>query len=117
MKIIDILNLIAENKIDRIPKRISYHNIAYEYNKEEGDFYSKEDGWLLSDYTIPTMLNEYVGILVDINPRYVSFKDNKIKELNVCDYTGNELKLIEGMVIKINELIGEINKIKEKINE
>ena len=117
MKIIEILNLIAEDKIDRVPKRISYNNVEYDFIKSEKDYLNEDKNWLFDGYAITTILNEYVGILVEINPNYVSFKDKKIKELNVCDYAGNELKLIEGMVIKINELIGEINEIKEKINE
>lgn len=117
MKIIEILNLIAEGKINRVPKRISYNNIEYNFDKNEQDYLSEENGWLFDDYNISTILNKYVGILVEINPNYVRFKDKKIKELNVCDYAGNELKLIEGMVFKINELIRNINEIKEKINE
>lgn len=117
IKIIDLLNKIANGE----EPKIKYDNHILKYNKNEEKFIDK-DG-LNSLYEIDfSELNDEVEIIeepkdnsierLDIeenamtrNERYIRKEDNKFVNLSVADYE---------LAKKINELIDEINNLKEK---
>lgn len=60
MKVIDLLNRIANN--EEVPKKIKFDNIIFEY---DGDYYSSETNTLLEGYCYLTtsVLNAEVEII------------------------------------------------------
>ena len=115
IKIIDLLNKIANGE----EPKIKYDNHILKYNKNEEKFIDK-DG-LNSLYEIDfSELNDEVEIIeepkkiekLDLeenamtrNERYIRKEDNKFVNLSVADYE---------LAKKINELIYEVNKLKEE---
>lgn len=103
MKVIDLLNKIANN--EEVPKKIKTRNNIYEYEESENDY-------LHDKYKLHFINNEliYAKRLND-EIEIIEEKPKKIEELDfvrIDDYT------ISGLVKSLNELIIEYN---EKINE
>ena len=62
MKIIDLLNLIAEGK--ELPKRVIYNNVLYERVRETSDYVNKYyDDYLLGDILRLDRLNDEIEIV------------------------------------------------------
>lgn len=104
MKIIDLLNKIANGEA---PKKIKYEYSIYELTPERNDYYCKKEmSWFTNEINSLGVLNDEVEIIEE--PK----KIEKIKT-TLEDYdlpSNNEFKIID----KINELIDEINNLKEK---
>lgn len=111
MKIIDLLNKIANN--EEVPKEIEYRDVIFRYDYYSQWYiqknYDKYNDLLmqLSDHTSAD-LNKEVEIIEE---------DKKIEKLEVCmkyDYKNNldnVEKDIHTLVTKINEIIDKINNI------
>lgn len=98
--IYELLGLIKDNKA---PKKIGYHSISLEYDKENEDYYNYYGRGLL-EYKFENcknFLNDEVEIIEE---------PNKIEKLDKkeCRWS-SEVPVVN----KINELIDEINKLKE----
>ena len=115
IKIIDLLNKIAND--EEIPKKILLNGIVFEY---QGDDYlykdeDKKEHWLFSaSYTDKyTWLENFLKAEVEIIE-----EPKKIECLEKIELTSfndtNEMCLISELADKINELIDEINNLKEK---
>lgn len=125
MKIIDLLNKIANG--EEIPKKIKWENIIYAYSEYDKDYleypFSDEEYrglFDMRDSILTQFLNDEVEILdepkkiekLDIKQEK-NIKNNwKWKLNNYCISTPQKI-----MADKINELIDEINNLKENSNE
>lgn len=113
IKIIDLLNKIANG--EEVPKRIKYRNKIYHYRGD--DYATYDEDWLFSeDYTDKTdwlkdFLTEEVEIL-DEEGKIERLDDNFSYRLKMKDILWNDNEVI--IVNKINELIDEVNKLKEE---
>ena len=123
IKIIDLLNKIANG--EEVPKKILLNGIVFEY---QGDYYlykdeDKKEHWLFSaSYTDKyTWLENFLKAEVEIIE--VPKKIEKIKSNGdefYSDYIGTWISknktdaYCEFLMNKINELIDEINNLKEK---
>lgn len=108
----ELLGLVKDGKA---PKKISYNDIELEYDKDTKDYYPYYDKYLF-EYKFA----ECVDFLED--EVEVIEEDKKIEKIAKCDaikmtHFGELYKPTENeevLRIKINELIDEINKLKEK---
>ena len=109
MKIIDLLNKIANGEI---PIKIKYKNKIYIYQEDEQDYADMEDGyynWLLSDSTDMSFLNEGVELIED------EIDIDNIEELTQnCFDDWTEAKKINELVQAVNQLNKEIKELKSK---
>lgn len=126
MKVIDLMNKIANE--EELPKKIKYGSKIWEY-KEDSDDYKSGDLYLfkrLFDYNKTSdFINDYIEIIE--GPKIEKLETYKEKEDE--DYFANILKLspnseceideaLSTTIDKLNELIDEINNLKEeKIGE
>ena len=112
IKIIDLLNKIANG--EEVPKKIKYNNIELEYDEKDEDYYSYYGGGLF-EYKFgncKNFLNDEAEIIEETK---------KIEKIARCDsikmkHYGELYKPTENeeiLRIKINELIDEINNLKE----
>ena len=120
MKVIELLTKIANG--EKIPKKIKYQNYIYEYQHRRDtencfNYMCNENGEYLSRrYFIDNILNDEVEIIEE--PK----KIEKIDEILMIDDLippcgENDIKMWKNIIIqqnKINELIDEINNLKEK---
>lgn len=113
MKIIELLNRIADD--EEIPKKIMYDDVIYTYD-EYHTYYDDKGNVLWSDYNF-LILNDEVKIIEE--PK----KIKKIKSNGdefYSDYIDAWISkkktdaYCEFLMNKINELIDEINNLKEK---
>lgn len=117
MKIIDIFNKIANNKIDENPNKIKYEGQIW-LKQASGDYIDSENisRYLFDDYMSFGFetLNDEIEIIEE---------DKKIEKLfNCCMETDNQeiqfcIQNINDVANKINELIDEVNKLKGDKNE
>lgn len=110
MKVIDLLNKIANGE----EPKIKYDNHILKYNKNEEKFIDK-DG-LNSLYEIDfSELNDEVEIIED-SKKLGKWGEGALEEMEKCtDYTLEDLqKYIRILAETQNELIDEINNLKEK---
>ena len=115
IKIIDLLNMMAND--EKIPKHIRFDNYIWDYLEDDNDYDSSfEDNWLFQDY-IP---NNY-DLLEILNDEIEIIEENKKIEKLGKNFTfednTNEMAKSDWQVSiisqKINELIDEVNKLKE----
>lgn len=114
IKVIDLFKLMLERKA---PKKIRVLGIDMTFieTAEWGD-YKDDNCFILSEFRLIDFLNEDVEIIEE------SKKIEKIDEILMIDdlippYGENEYKAWKNIIIqqnKINELIDEINNLKEK---
>ena len=111
---IEIYTLLGLVKDGKAPKKIKYNNIGLEYSEENEDYYSYY-GRGLFEYKFgncKNFLNDKIAIIEE--PK----KIKKIEKPTQHEYlylTGKELYENDMKVYnKVNELIDEINNLKEK---
>lgn len=103
--IYELLGLIKDNKA---PKKIAYHSVSLEYEEENKDYYNYY-GRGLFEYKFENcinFLNDEVEIIEE--PKKI-----EKMECSVESWFGPSQADIE-IVKKVNELIDEINNLKEK---
>lgn len=103
MKIIDLLNKIANEA--EVPKKIKYEGEIYEFNKNIHGYWGGKNKDCFRAMVNWRYLNNEVEILEE---------DNKIEKLELIE--NGDLVEIPGskdLMNKINELIDEVNKLKE----
>ena len=107
IKIIDLLNKIANG--EQVPEKIKYENKIWEYDANSND-YKGEDIWLFEK------LFDYIKTIEFINDKVEIIEDSKKIEKMECDveswFTPSQADI--DIIKKVNELIDEINKLKEK---
>lgn len=116
MKVIDLLNAIAGTGI--IPQRIYYNGNVYEYDGETQNYYKSLNftkDWLIGE-DITALLNDEVEIIEE--PKKIEKISWRKKESLAGNFTTNEKQEIlarrtEKLKSSLNELIDEINKLKE----
>lgn len=110
MKIIDLLNRIANE--EELPKKIKYGSKIWEY-EEASDDYKSGNLYLfenLFDYTKTSgFINDYIEIIEE--PKKIEKLELKSGKIDDKEFLA---KYITHNRYKINELIDEINKLKEK---
>lgn len=105
IKIIDLLNKIANG--EEVPKKIKCDGVALIYDEEIKDYWCYCDKYLF-EYKFAEFndfLNDYVEIIEE--PKKIEKCKNYEHFLGIDDY-------IEYLKNKIDELIDEINNLKEK---
>ena len=112
IKIIDLLNKIANN--EEVPEKIMFDEWLYIYNEREKTYYDEEDRTLWQSYNFK-ILTDKVEIIEE--PKKIEKIDEilRIDDL-IPPYGENEYKAWKNIIIqqnKINELIDEINNLKE----
>lgn len=101
IKIIDLLNKIANG--EEVPKKIKYNDEIWEYYKDLGDYIrAGKPNTLFTMYYIHKILNNEVEIIEE---------DKKIEQIYTLNNESDEFRVLAN---KINELIDEVNKLKEK---
>ena len=103
IKIIDLLNKIANN--EEVPKKIKWLEQIYEYSDNDKFYYQNGYSMYRDFYTEGNCLNEDVEIIEE--PKKIEKCKNYEDFLAIDDY-------IEHLKNKIDELIDEINNLKEK---
>lgn len=107
----ELLGLVKDGKA---PKKIKYNDIELEYDKDTNDYYSYYDKYLFEFKFVNCVdfLNDEVEVIEE---------DKKIEKITVREKTlgfPNREWMARNMdkafAIKINELIDEINNLKEK---
>lgn len=114
--IYELLGLVKDGKA---PKKIAYDNIEIEYDKGTNDYYPYYDKCLF-EYGFSTynnFLNDEVEIIGE--PKKIEKISWREKESLAGNFTASEKQEIlarrtEKLKSSLNELIDEINKLKEK---
>ena len=113
IKIIDLLNKIANN--EELPKKIKWQGQIYEYSNFNRFYYQNNWSMYRDFYTEGNCLNEDVEIIEE--PKKIEkWGEGALEEMEKCtDYTLEDLqKYIRILAETQNELIDEINNLKEK---
>ena len=115
IKIIELLNRIANGEY---PKKFKYNGKIYEYKKiTQGTGYVTENyNWFNSDIDIDDWynLNKEVEIIEEDKPIKELQFDSEGKYIKTITGTTNKMRNIDvTLASKINELVKEINKMKE----
>lgn len=116
--IYELLGLVKDGKA---PKKIKYEDEIWEYSKMSEEYYSCKNGRILIgdlffNYKIPTFINDEVEIIEeDEKIEKISWSE---KESLAGDFTASKKQEIlarrtEKLKASLNELIDEINKMKE----
>jgi hypothetical protein len=121
MKIIDLLNKIANG--EELPKKIMYRckefDLHYADDKEELPYYISDEFVLIHYINNFYQLNDEVEIIENkpIEEIKIEIKDTKNKLLGNSG-TEYSIRVIDKILInKINELVKEVNKLKEMKDE
>ena len=119
MKVIDLLNKIANN--EEVPKEIMYKTHYWKYNKERNDYRDEDNDFVFScsNYDIVGMLNYEIEIIEEKPKKieelkstisyYFTYEDERLTE----DFSGISKHLITN-IDKINELTKAVNYLLEK---
>jgi hypothetical protein len=102
-----IYELLGMIKDGNAPKKIKHNKLIFEY--VDGGYYNSNYGFLFDNYYVEGILNDEVEILDEP-------KENKIEKLKPIEelITSGELQTaILETQLKVNELIDEVNKLKE----
>ena len=110
IKIIDLLNKIAND--EEVPKKIKINNVIYEYRGymycTEKANYQDIENYLFGKWNF-NILNDYAEIIEE---------PKKIEKIEMCTGGIMSFDSVENITTelknKINELIDEINNLKEK---
>lgn len=108
--IYELLGLIKDGKA---PKKIKYDDEIWDYDNDVQDYHNIY--YLLGDLFDRLPTNEFINNEVEIieeNKKIEKIDDRHYDEINQCYYGRNELSSSD-LVDKINELIDEINQLKE----
>ena len=106
MKVIDLY--LKVNRGKEFPKKVKYEGIIYTYNED------------IDDYTNPDYPNGLMGIMDTLDSLNLDVEiieeDKDIKEVELYQDKGNTLigKNMWSFYYKINELVREVNKLKNK---
>ena len=117
IKIIDLLNKIANN--EELPKKIKWQGQIYEYSNFNRFYYQNNWSMYRDFYTEGNCLNDEVEILDEEPKKIEKWGEGALEEMEKCtDYTLEDLqKYIRILAETQNELIDEINNLKEKKDE
>ena len=109
MKVIDLLNKIA-NK-ERVPEEIEFNNKAYiKYNDGDYDFYYAGIGDLLMENLGSTdLLNEEVRVVEEA--KKIEIDEKGYLHTSEGSFKGRKMDI--AFAKEINQLIDELNKLKE----
>lgn len=107
---ITIYKLLGLVKDDKAPQKIKYEYLIYELIPERNNYYCKNDmRWFTDEINSLEVLNNEVEIIEE--PKKIEKLPKEITD-NAC--ATRDQKIIAN---KIDELIDEINKLKEEKNE
>jgi hypothetical protein len=130
IKIIDLVNKIVND--EEVPKKIKYQENIFIYDKERKDYIHKidEDGWQSETILFNIMCTHFIRELLE-NEVEIIEEDKEIEKLEFYEYedesskprirthknTINNMRIIDvTLALKINELVDEVNKLKESNN-
>ena len=114
--IYELLGLIKDGKA---PEKIKYENSIYELSPEDDDYYSEDEmRWFTNELNCLRILNDEVEIIEEPNKieKIEIEKDENTQNYFIRNEYGTKCYLTKHSKIiasKINELIDEVNKLKE----
>lgn len=118
IKIIDLLNMIANKEYDKLPKKIKYNNIIYwlanDFNNRIGFYLTRKCDTLDSNFFLGN-LHSTSELLDEVE----IVEDNKIEKMGFAyvNLYGNKSihkKSEEDIINKINEIIDVLNEMRNK---
>ncbi len=109
IKIIDLLNKIAND--EEVPKKIMFDAWLYIYDEEEKTYYDEEDRTLWQSYNFKILTDE-VEIIEE--PKKIDKITVREKTLGFPSGEWTARNMDKAFAIKIDELIDEINNLKEE---
>lgn len=113
--IYELLGLVKDGKA---PQKIKYEYLIYELTPEMNDYYCKNGmRWFTNEINSLGVLNDYVEIIEE--PKKIEKISWREKESLAGNFTASEKQEIlarrtEKLKSSLNELIDEINNLKEK---
>ena len=119
----ELLGLVKDGKA---PKKIKYSSCIMIYDVDENDYRTLEKDYYDADVKTYKYLTDCIDIFTDLNNEIEIIEEPKnIKKIDsilriddlIPPYGENEYKAWKNIIIqqnKINELIDEVNKLKEK---
>lgn len=125
---IDIYTLLGLVKDGKQPKKIKYSSCIMIYDVDENDYRTPEKDYYDADVKTYKYLTDCIDLFTDLNNEVEIIKEPKkiekwgegaLEEMEKCtDYTLEDLqKYIRILAETQNELIDEINNLKEKKDE
>lgn len=115
---ITIYELLGLAKDGKVPQKIKYEYSIYELTPEMNDYYCKNEmRWFTNEINSLGVLNDYVEIIEE--PKKIEKIEMvgcnvRVPVLN-NELVGTDTPLaLETTIVKINEIIDEINNLKEK---
>lgn len=100
--IYELLGLIKDGKA---PQKIKYEYLIYELTSERNDYYCKNEmRWFTNEINSLGVLNDEVEIIEE---------PKKIEKINRNRYNGTDIDPLDDIFDKLDELIDEINNLKE----
>ena len=116
---ITIYELLGLVKDDKAPAKIKYENSIYELSPEDDDYYSEDEmRWFTNELNCLRILNDEVEIIEESKKieKLEIEKDENTQNYFIRNEYGTKCYLTKHSKIiasKINELIDEINNLKE----
>ena len=110
IKVIDLLNKIAND--EEVPKKIKWQGQIYEYSCSNRFYYQNSWSMYRDFYTEGNCLNDEVEIIEE--PKKIEKITVREKTLGFPNGEWTARNMDKAFAIKINELIDEINNLKEK---
>lgn len=105
----ELLGLVKDGKA---PQKIKYEYLIYELTSERNDYYCKNEmRWFTNEINSLGLLNDYVEIIEE--PKKIEKIDIDNDTMVLNGYEIMQEQLFE-VTHKVNELIDEINNLKEK---
>ena len=117
--IYELLGLIKDGKA---PQKIKYVNSIYELSPEDDDYYSEDEmRWFTNELSCLRILNDEVEIIEDpkkINKIIIDYNsiniDKAFETGTTTFFREKDIEIFQCLSSKINELIDEINNLKER---
>lgn len=101
--IYELLGLIKDGKA---PQKIKYKYLIYELTSDRNDYYCKNEmRWFTNEINSLGVLNDEVEVIEE---------PKKIEKINRNRYNGTDINPLDDVLDKLDELIDEINNLKEK---
>ena len=114
----ELLGLVKDGKA---PKKIKYEYLIYELTSERNDYYCKNEmRWFTNEINSLGLLNDYVEIIEEpkkINKIRIDYNsiniDKSFETGTTTFFREKDIEIFQCLSSKINELIDEINYLKE----
>lgn len=119
MKIIDLINKIKND--EKVPDKVKFENIIFEYSKKRKDYIHKIDAWCSETLLFKVMHTHFISDLlraeVDVVEENEEIDIQGIKPFIIPQIAKSDEKDMWADRIIINKLIKSVKKLDNKLNE